>query len=277
MEGRSLLSDIPPFPLPIKKKNTTKKRSLSYAKMVRETLSSMSKTSTTSSKAVSSQAIARYLTSHFGVETVNLPDLNKALQRGVESGAFRKVKKSYLLIPKAPVQKKQKKKSPATSTPSPRSTPAPTPAAAPTSRPNSQTHEGKYEVEIKNFKQKQHEAATNPHHNTESFSLAGQTWCLLVFPLGNHQSKYLSVYLVPEGAPLKKELKMKFSLKGKEHIISKKATVTFVPNEGGRGMSPRDWGFKEFVALDKLEEKEGSWCDENGGFTIVVEAEVQEC
>ena len=155
MKGKSLLGEIPRFPKRVatkksntttttkpkptttKKNNTTKtkKRHLSYARMVRETLSTMSRTSTTSSKAVSNQAIGRYLCSHFEVEVVNQNHLNKVLQQGVESGALRKVRRSFLLTSKKKTTfgvssptKKKRLAQPSSSSPSSSPSPSPSPS-----------------------------------------------------------------------------------------------------------------------------------------------------
>ena len=106
MKGKSLVADISSSPSPaIAKKTPTKKtnsqstakKHLSYVKMIRETIANLSSTSTTSSKAVSTQAITRYLVSHFGVQAVDQTELDKCLREGVEEGTFRKVKRSFLL------------------------------------------------------------------------------------------------------------------------------------------------------------------------------------
>ena len=129
-------------------------------------------------------------------------------------------------------------------------------------------------MRIEDFKRKQKEAAIHPHLVTEPFSLAGHTWSLLIFPLGNHRPSHLSVYIVPEGAPVRREVEMmRLSFKGKEREVSKRTQVTFLPGEGGRGMTPKDWGFHKFVELGKLEE--GEWLGE-GGFTVVVEMKLKQ-
>ena len=294
MKGKSLLSEIPRFPKRSIKKtyknnnnnnnnNKTKKHKFSYAKMVRETLSTISATSTSSSKAVSSQAIARYFSSHFGVEVVNQNHLNKVLQQGVDSGVLRKVKRSFLLnskpTPTKPIVSAPKKKL----TPTPSLTPTllltptlslcptlplapllPRPSTPPPCRPSSPATLS-FTICGEEFKEKK---------LSFSFFLAGYSWKMLVYPNGFGTTRpYLSLFIAPGSDEERREVKMlKFTLVGKEggkkKEMSKVTSVTFQPREERSGVCPPTWGF----LMLKLDELEGwLW---KGRLGVVVEMEM---
>ena len=228
------------------------------------------------SKPTTTNVIAKYLGSHFGVENVNHSHLQKVLQRGVSSGDFKLATcgsssrfhlSSSTIQQEKPKNRKvtpQKKTPPHSSSPSPSPSPSP-PSPSPSPRPSSSPLS--LEIKVEDFKRKQQNGATKLFY---PFSLAGHSWSLLVFPNGNKSSSHLSIYIIPEGPAMRREVeKLRISFKGKEREVTKRTSVMFEVE--GSGVKPRDWGFHRFMELDKLEE--GKWLRE-GEFSVVVEIEM---